>query len=321
MSFFFLVKFLMNDQIPHLPVLLNEVLASLAPLSIQNFLDGTLGAGGHAKAVLEAHPELLHYVGIDQDPTALKIAANTLKPWQEKLILNHGNFAEFNRLLTNSKMKFDGILVDLGVSSMQLDEAERGFSFSRNGPLDMRMNPESDLTAEIIVNTWSEQNLGKIFRDYGEEKNWRRAARAIVESRINNPIRTTAQLAAILKPIFPWNPKKKINPLTLIFQALRICVNDELGKIIQFLPKAIEALAPNGRLAVISFHSLEDKIVKGAFQDAARDKESTSGIGGVFLDKIPTVRPVTKKALVANDQEIQFNPRSRSARLRVVEKI
>ena len=208
---------------PHISVLVSQVLEAFHTSRIKYFIDGTTGAGGHAEALLRAHPEIECYVGIDQDPQALALAKERLQPWRDKLVLRHGNFVEFDRFLKELGIPHaDGFLVDLGVSSMQIDTPQRGFSFSKEGPLDMRMDPEASLTAAMIVNTFSEQELGRIFRDYGEEKKWRVAAHTIVSARKEGPILTTTDLARILKPAFAWNPKKGINPLTLIFQALRI---------------------------------------------------------------------------------------------------
>jgi 16S rRNA (cytosine1402-N4)-methyltransferase len=218
-------------------------------------------------------------------------------------------------------IKADAILLDLGVSSMQIDRAEKGFSFSQDGPLDMRMNPESLLTAEEIVNTAEEGVLGRIFRDYGEEKQWRAAARAIVRAREKGPITTTRQLVEVLSPLIYKKKGKNINPMTLIFQALRIAVNRELDVLEQALPICVDILVPGGRLAVITFHSLEDRIVKNFFRFCASDKYNTSGIGGVFMDKAPTVKVVTRKPIVPTDREVEMNPRSRSAKLRAIEKL
>lgn len=306
----------------HESVLLEEVLRSFEGLSLKIFIDGTIGAGGHASAILTQHPEIERFIGFDQDPYALNIAQNKLeKNWGNKITLIHSNFVNFDQHLIRLGIQgFDGMLLDLGVSSMQLDIAERGFSFSKEGPLDMRMDPTAALTAAEIVNTWTERELGLLFRDSGEEKEWRRAARAIVRAREQKPITTTLELANVLYPVLRHS-KKTINPLTLIFQALRICVNQELEKLEHVLPKAINLLNPGGRLAVISFHSLEDRVVKNVFRYAGDDKESTSGISGVFADKEPLVFPITKKPLEAGDEEINRNPRSRSAKLRVVEKL
>ncbi|WP_068468989.1 16S rRNA (cytosine(1402)-N(4))-methyltransferase RsmH [Candidatus Protochlamydia phocaeensis] len=313
----------MNTSVPHRSVLLDEVLQAFEATALTVFVDGTLGAGGHAEALLRRHPEIKCYLGIDQDPQALALAGARLEPWKDKIQLRQGNFSQFDQFLKELGLaNMQGILVDLGVSSMQLDQAERGFSFSREGPLDMRMNPQGPLTAADIVNTWSEQELGRIFREYGEEKKWRAAAHAIVQARKIKPFQTTVDLAVALRPVLPWNPKKGINPLTLIFQALRICVNGELDVLEQLLPKAIEYLSPKGRLAVISFHSLEDRLVKTQMRLAASDKWDTVGLGsGLFRDKEPTVSLITKKPVVPTEEEVAGNPRSRSAKLRVIEKI
>ncbi len=311
---------------PHYSVLLEEILHAFSDKHIRTFVDGTLGAGGHAEAILQAHPEIELYIGIDQDPDALKIAAERLAPWKDKLALCPGNFAQMDSFLQLREVKsVDGILLDLGVSSMQFDRAEKGFSFMRDGPLDMRMDPQAPLTAAEIVNTWSEQDLGRLFREYAEEKKWRQAARTIVSARSHGNIETTLQLVEVLRAVFPeepvWKRKKKIHPMTLIFQGLRICVNSELEVLSRVLPKAIAHLARGGRLAVISFHSLEDRIVKNILRFAADDKYDTSGLGGLFRDKIPEVELVTRKPLCPSEAEMEKNPRSRSAKLRIVEKV
>ena len=310
------------DSFPHHPVLLAEIIQAFDSVSLHVVIDGTLGAGGHAEALLVRHPEIQHYLGIDQDPQALAMAIERLKPWTSKITFKHGNFAQFDDFLKELSLPMpDAILLDLGVSSMQLDQPLRGFSFMRDGPLDMRMNPHLSLTAADIVNTWSEQELGRIFRDYGEEKQWRAAARTIVQARQSRPFVMTSDLKAILTPALARYSKKGIHPLTLVFQALRICVNRELEVLETFLPKALDLLVPKGRLAVISFHSLEDRIVKTQMRLAASDKWETSGLSGLFRDKDPTVMLITKKPIEAGAEEIRSNPRSRSAKLRVIEKL
>ena len=307
---------------PHASVLLAEILQFFDQRPLRVFVDATLGAGGHSDAILNAHPEIETLLGIDQDPVALNIAKERLSKNKGRILLKLSNFRDFSKLLDESGIpEADGILLDLGVSSMQLDMPEKGFSFMREGPLDMRMDPSGDLTAEEIINTWSESQLGRIFREYGEEKQWRSAARAIVTARKHEPIKTTLQLADVLKPALGWKSKKGINPLTLIFQALRISVNDELGAIEKALPEAISRLRKGGRLAVISFHSLEDRIAKNILRFAASDKYDTSGIAGLFLDKEPVVKMITKKPIIAGEDEVKKNARSRSAKLRVVEKL
>ncbi len=304
-------------NIPHISVLLDEVCGIFSGVRLKTFIDGTLGAGGHTEALLRAHPEMEKSVGFDQDPEALRIAKERLAPWSQKTIFIPDNFVHLEKAGLKGA---DGILLDLGVSSMQFDQAEKGFSFMHEGPLDMRMNPHNPLTAEEIINYWPEERLGRIFRDYGEEKFWRRAARAVVDARSRKPIKTTRELASLLDYALPQK-KKGIHPVTQIFQALRICVNGELDVLEAIIPKAIQLLNPKGRLAIISFHSLEDRIVKNAFRHAASDKWSTSGIGGLFLDKTPEVELITRKPIVPSDMEIGRNPRSRSAKMRVVEKL
>lgn len=307
---------------PHLSVLINEVEEYFNNTQIKIFFDGTLGAGGHAERILSTHPEIQFYIGVDQDPDALAIARDRLQPWQSKVVFIHGNFSDLDMILDQLGIdNIDGALVDLGVSSMQLDRPERGFSFSSDGPLDMRMNPTLNLTAAEIVNTWSEEDLARVFRDYGEEKRWRAAAHAVVEARKEKQILTTHDLVAVLRLILN-NPKKPwLNPLTLVFQGLRICVNSELDVLTAFIPRAIERMRAQGRLAVISFHSLEDRIVKNAMRFAASDKWETSGLAGLFRDKDPVVNLISKKPICPTEDEVRVNPRSRSAKMRVIEKL
>lgn len=305
---------------PHLSVLLDETLGFFQGRHLQYVVDATLGAGGHSEALLQAHPEIERLIGIDQDPVARQIAQARLSAWDQRVHIIADNFSHLKQDLTEIGLPaVDGIIFDLGVSSMQFDLPEKGFSFMREGPLDMRMDPSQELTAAEVVNTWSEGELGRIFRDYGEEKHWRAAVRAIAAARQKKPLETTLELANLLKQGMPFN-KKGIHPGTLVFQALRICVNRELEVLEAAIPAAIDLLRPGGRLAVISFHSLEDRIVKNLMRFAASDKYDTVGLGGVFLDKEPIVSLVTRKPVVPGDEEIFRNPRSRSAKLRVVEK-
>ncbi|CCB86913.1 ribosomal RNA smaLL subunit methyltransferase H [Parachlamydia acanthamoebae UV-7] len=306
----------------HQSVLMKEVIESFSSCSLRIFIDGTAGAGGHSAALLAAHPEIERLIAIDQDPLALTVAAENLAPWSEKVTFVSGNFENLEKFLDQLEIStVDGILLDLGVSSMQLDIAEKGFSFSKEGPLDMRMDPRNPLTAAIVVNTWPQKELERIFRDYGEERHWRAAARAIVQARAEKQILTTQQLVEVLRPVLRFNPAKRIHPCTLVFQALRICVNKELDVVERVIPAAIRRLKKGGRLGIISFHSLEDGIVKNLFRHAASDKWDTRGLAGLFRDKDPEVRLLTRKPLVANDEEVAANPRSRSAKLRVLEKL
>lgn len=307
---------------PHRSVLLNEILNFFEHQSLRFFVDCTLGAGGHAEAILNQHPEIEKFIGFDQDPSALAIAEQRLSPWKSKIVLKQGNFTQLSSFLDELKIpEVNGILLDLGVSSMQLDLPEKGFSFMHDGPLDMRMDPDNPLTAKDIVNTWEENELGKIFREYGEEKQWRLAARTLVNARKKQSIQTTKELLNILYPVLHRKSKKGLNPLTLIFQALRICVNSELEVLEEVLPRAIERLSQGGRLAVISFQSLEDRIVKNLFRYEASDREDSAGLAGLFLSKTRTLKILTKKPVIPEENEININPRSRSAKLRVVEKL
>ncbi len=307
---------------PHTSVLLSEFLSYYEGCSLHSFIDGTIGAGGHALALLQSHPEIQNFIGFDQDPIALSITKERLLPWKEKIRLIKANFSNMKQHLESREIgHINGILLDLGVSSMQLDTPEKGFSFSKNGPLDMRMDPQNPLTANEIVNFWSEQDLGRIFREFGEEKQWRTAARVLVKARQESHLNTTQDLVNILTPALRYHAKKGIHPLTLIFQALRIAVNRELEVLEKVLQEAFSILAPGGRMSVITFHSLEDRIVKNSFRFAASDKWSTSGIGGLFLDKQPEVKLLTRKPIGPSPLEIQKNPRSRSAKLRVIEKL
>lgn len=306
---------------PHIPVLLNEILGFFEDQSIRYFVDGTLGSAGHAEAILKAHPEIERFIGIDQDDLSFELAKKRLEPWLHKISFIKGNFEDLDKYLKELKIdKVNGMLFDLGVSSMQLDIAEKGFSFMREGPLDMRMNQQSLLTAEEIVNNWSEKEIGRVLKEYGEEKQWRKVASVIVAARNEKPIKTTKELADLLRPLFAWK-KKGVNPLTLVFQGLRIAVNRELEVLEKMLPKSLEKLAKGGRLGVITFHSLEDRIAKQFFQYEKDDKMDTVGIGGVFRDKEPTIKVLTRKPVVATEKEVNLNPRSRSAKLRFIEKL
>jgi 16S rRNA (cytosine1402-N4)-methyltransferase len=305
----------------HIPILVQEWIEFLDESRLKVYVDGTLGAGGHAKAVLESHGEIETFIGIDQDPHALELAGKELESWEKKTTLINDNFVNIEEILTSRGIdKIDGILLDLGVSSMQLDQGERGFSFRLEGPLDMRMDPEKNLSAKLVVNTWPESDLGRIFREYGEERQWKRAARAIVEGRKEKPLETTKDLVEVLAPAIKTHKKKDKHPATKIFQALRICVNSELEVLRQTLPKIVQRLRHGAVFGVITFHSLEDRIVKNFFRDEASDKQNTSGLAGLFLEKEPSVSLLSRKPVKPSDEEIEQNPRCRSAKLRAVMK-
>ncbi|MBS0621983.1 MAG: 16S rRNA (cytosine(1402)-N(4))-methyltransferase RsmH [Verrucomicrobia bacterium] len=295
----------------HIPVLLKEVTSFFADQQIERFVDGTLGLGGHAHALLDAHPEMF-LLGIDKDADARKIAGERLAPFGERVEIIGGSFAEL------PWEEVDGVLLDLGVSSLQLDREEKGFSFKPGSPLDMRMDHSQELTAAQLLNTWSQEELAAILRSYGEIERSTRVAEAIVKGR---PFHFAGELAEALQGIARSPRGRKIHPMTLIFQALRIAVNDELKQLKKGLLRAIDRLNSGGRLAVISFHSLEDRIVKEMFKHQAASFESdpTDPLRG-RKDKDPTVNLLTKKPITASIEELKSNPRARSAKLRVVEK-
>jgi 16S rRNA (cytosine1402-N4)-methyltransferase len=296
----------------HIPVLLDEVLDWLAPRAGGIYCDATLGLGGHAHAILDRSGPDGRLVGIDRDPEALAEARASLQPWSDRVTLIHARFSEAKSVLNRlGVVPVDGFLVDLGVSSLQLDRAGRGFSFRADGPLDMRMDPTEGETAAELLRRVDEAELERIVRDYGEERHARRIARAIVEARGGAGIETTAQLAAVVARAVPRREYGK-DPSTRTFQALRIALNDELGEIDSFLTTAADCLRPGGRLCVIAFHSLEDRIVKRRLRAlAGRDGGTTP----------PTLRILTKHVVVPSDAERARNPRSRSARLRAAERL
>ncbi len=301
----------------HQPVLLSEVLEYLQPGPGKLMFDGTLGGGGHTAAMLEQGARV---VSMDKDDQALQYAAERLKPFGERFCALRGDFRRFPEILAETGVQgFDGMLVDIGVSSHQLDDAERGFSFMRDGPLDLRMDRSSGQSAADWLQTVSAEEMERAFRDYGEEPRARRIAQAIVNARKHKPLQRTLQLAELIATVNPKHGPR--NPATLVFQALRIVVNDELGALHDFLAAAPRWLKPNGRLAVISFHSLEDRIVKQTFQHLSKP----------FLDRPewPEPRPnpecvlrlLTKKPVEGSPAEVLANPRARSARLRVAERL
>ncbi|MBE9106993.1 16S rRNA (cytosine(1402)-N(4))-methyltransferase RsmH [Nostoc cf. edaphicum LEGE 07299] len=280
----------------HLPVLPQEVIAGLAVSPGGHYLDTTVGGGGHSRLILEAVADV-RVTAIDQDEDALAAARKELSEFGDRIQFIHRNFADYEFPLNT----FDGILADLGVSSYHLDKAERGFSFRQAANLDMRMDRGRSLTAADVINNWDEAELADIFFKYGEERLSRRIARRIVERR---PLHTTTELAdAIASSVPPKYRYGRIHPATRVFQALRIVVNDELKSLETFLDKAPNALVPGGRIAIISFHSLEDRPVKHGLRNS------------------PLLKVLTKKPIIAQEEEISQNPRSRSAKLRIAEKL
>jgi len=305
----------------HIPVLLEEAIGFLAPERGGLFVDCTLGLGGHASALLEAHPGI-RLIGIDRDPEALELAGNHLVPFGERVRLVPGDFAELTTLLHGLRIEaVDGILADLGVSSLQLDKGSRGFSLRREGPLDMRMGP-GELTAAEVVNDYGEAQLEKIFRDYGEERQARRIARAVTARRRQKPIETTTELRDIVVGTLRRGGGKlrgRIDPATRVFQAIRIEVNRELVGLDIFLDQAVRMLNRDGRLVVISYHSLEDRIVKNRLRDLARGE--IDQITGRPRSETQVIEVLTKRPVRPGEEEVALNPRARSGRLRAARRI
>jgi 16S rRNA (cytosine1402-N4)-methyltransferase len=299
----------------HLPVLLDEALAFLDPRAGGRYCDATLGLAGHAEAVLERSAPDGRLIGLDRDPDAVAAARLRLQPFGDRVTLVHARFSEAREVLDRlGMMPVDGFLVDLGVSSPQLDRPERGFSFRNDGPLDMRMDPTQGETAAELLRRVDEEELARIIREYGEERHAARVARFIVDARRNDSLDTTGALAALVARAVPGREPGK-NPATRTFQALRIAVNQELEQLEQLLSVVADCLRPGGRLCVIAFHSLEDRIVKQRLRALAG-----RGPGGVKTGT-PVFRLLTKHVVVANREEQVRNPRSRSAHLRAAEKI
>lgn len=290
----------------HTPVLLAEVVAGLAPRAGGRYIDGTVGGGGHAAAILAASAPDGRLLGIDRDPAALVAAAERLSVFAGRITLARGNFRAIRQLAVAAGFdQVQGVLLDLGVSSYQFDTPERGFSFQASAPLDMRLDPDAPLTAKELVNSLPERELADVIFRYGEERASRRIARAIVEARRRAPITMTDELATIVSRAL-GGARGKIHPATRTFQALRIVVNDELASLTEALPQIVELLSAGGRIAVIAFHSLEDRIVKQFLRTEA-------AAGRLAL--------ITRKPVVAGPEEQHANPRSRSAKLRVAERL
>jgi 16S rRNA (cytosine1402-N4)-methyltransferase len=310
-------------EISHIPVLLNEVLEYLDPRSGGIYIDGTLGLGGHTMEMLKrSHPDG-RVIGIDRDTEALNIARERLREFEGRIEFIHGNFSDMGRIAGEIGLKgVDGILLDLGISSLQIDTGMRGFSFLKDAPLDMRMDRAGRVTAADIVNSYSMEELSRLIWEFGEERYSRIIAREIVRDREIKRIETTRNLAQIIERAIPrkdW--PKEIHPATRTFQALRIAVNDELRSLENGLKEGIELLRAGGRFCVISFHSLEDRIVKNTFRYWEASCVCPPSVPVCTCGKVKVARVVTKKAVRPSDEEIKANPRARSARLRVAEKL
>jgi len=304
-------------SLPHQPVLYQEIIHALRPKSTGHYVDGTLGAGGHAAGLLAASEPGGLLLGLDVDPQALDLARQNLAPFGERACLIKAPYTSLpDQLARLGWDSVDGILLDLGASSMQFDTPERGFSFLADGPLDMRFDPSNPLTAAEIVNTWPEDELADVLFDYGEERASRRIARAIVQAR---PVNGTRKLAAVIeKALGRHGPH---HPATQTFQALRIAVNGELESLEKTLPAAVEALAPGGRLAVISFHSLEDRRVKEFFRQESRDCICPPPQPACTCGHKASLKEITRRPITPTEEEINRNSRARSAKLRVAEKL
>ena len=305
------------SRTPHQPVLYHEIIHALQPKNKGYYVDGTVGAGGHTRGILEACAPDGRLLGMDVDPQALALARENLAPYGERARLIQASYSSLADTLREIGWdEVDGILLDLGLSSMQLDTPERGFSFQHDAPLDMRFDPASPTSAANLVNTLPQSELADLIYRYGEERASRRIAQAIVMAR---PLQTTRQLAAVIEAVLPR--KGHIHPATKTFQALRIAVNDELDRVENMLPQAIAALKPGGRLAIISFHSLEDRIVKEYFRRESRDCICPPKQPICTCGHKAALKEISRKPIIPGEVEISANPRARSAKLRIAEKL
>jgi 16S rRNA (cytosine1402-N4)-methyltransferase len=304
----------------HKPVLLKEVLKYLDPQANQNFVDCTVGAGGHTAAILERTAPKGRVLGVDWDKEAIGRALDTAGHFGTRLILVNDSYVNVKSIIAEKKFgPISGIVIDLGFSMDQIQTSGRGFSFQRDEPLDMRYSLENTMTAAKILNQYSEEQLTRIFRDYGEERSARKIAAKIVGERKKQPILRTFQLVQLVLSV--KKPVKRIHPATQIFQALRIAVNDELHNVLSVLKDLVDAMEVGGRLAVISFHSLEDRIVKQYFQQEAKDCLCQPEVPTCVCGHLAKIKILTKKPVTPSEREIEDNFHSRSAKLRVVEKI
>ena len=306
----------------HRSVLLWECIDALNIKADGIYLDGTLGGAGHSSKIAE-RLQTGRLIGVDRDTVALNAAGERLAPYMDRVSLVHSNFAEIDAILDGLGLeKIDGMLFDLGVSSPQLDDSSRGFSYMADAPLDMRMNREDRLSAYDVVNFWPREELRRILFDYGEERYAPLIAAAIERRRAEKPIETTLELVDVIRSAMPAKAlREKQHPAKRSFQAIRIAVNDELGSVERMMKAAIERLNPGGRLAVITFHSLEDRIVKSAMQQAAKGCTCPAEFPVCVCGNKPKVKILTKKPIVSAEEELNENPRARSAKLRVAEKL
>ena len=306
----------------HVSVLLQECLDGLNIKPDGIYVDGTLGGAGHSSRIA-AQLTTGRLIGIDRDPVALKAAGERLQPFADRVTLVHSNFSEVRQVLDDLGIEaVDGILLDLGVSSPQLDEAVRGFSYMLDAPLDMRMDGGAALSAHEVVNTWSQDELKRILYDYGEERYAPQIAGAICRRRAEKTIETTLELADIIRAAMPAAAlREKQHPAKRSFQAIRIAVNDELGAVETVMKTAVSCLNPGGRLAIITFHSLEDRIVKNGMVAASKGCTCPPNFPVCVCGNKPKVKLITRKPIISGDEELERNPRARSAKLRVCEKL
>ncbi|MYC06550.1 MAG: 16S rRNA (cytosine(1402)-N(4))-methyltransferase RsmH [Chloroflexi bacterium] len=302
----------------HTPVMVDEVLAALQVKADGKYIDCTAGEGGHSLAILQAATPAPRVLSIDIDGEALETAAERIRGYGDNSTIRQANYSEVAQVAAETGfMNADGLLLDLGLSSLQLDKGERGFSFRHEAPLDMRFDKSQGITADTIVNRYDEQELADIIYRYGEERRSRRIARTIVRSR---PVRTTTQLADIVLSAV-GRQRGRINPATRTFQAIRIAVNDELGNVQRGLDAAVDTLDVAGRLVVITYHSIEDRIVKNAIRHMASNCICPPSVPQCACDKEPTVRIINRRVIRPSNEEVRANPRSRSARIRIAERL
>ncbi|MBQ7344679.1 MAG: 16S rRNA (cytosine(1402)-N(4))-methyltransferase RsmH [Oscillospiraceae bacterium] len=306
----------------HVSVLLDECIQALDIKPDGIYVDGTLGGAGHSSEIAK-RLTTGRLIGIDRDPVALEAASKRLAPYADRVTLVHSNFCQIASVLEELQIDgVDGILLDLGVSSPQLDDAERGFSYMADAPLDMRMNSEDTLDAYAVVNGWSQEELKRILYDYGEERYAPQIASAIVRRRAEKPIETTLELVDVIRSAMPAAAlREKQHPAKRSFQAIRIAVNDELGSVEKVMKDAVGCLDEGGRLAVITFHSLEDRIVKNGMAAAAKGCTCPPNFPVCVCGKKPKVKLIARKPIVSGQEELERNPRARSAKLRVCEKL
>ena len=310
------------SEFHHVSVLLDECIEGLNIRPDGIYVDGTLGGAGHSSQIVK-RLTTGRLIGIDRDPVALKAASERLAPYMDRVTLVHSNFCEIASVLKDLNIDgVDGILLDLGVSSPQLDDGARGFSYMTDAPLDMRMNHEDALSAYEVVNTWPQEELKRILYDYGEERYAPQIAAAICRRREERPIQTTLELVDVIRGAMPAAAlREKQHPAKRSFQAIRIAVNDELGSVEKVMRDAVPCLNRGGRLAIITFHSLEDRIVKTGMMAAAKGCTCPPNFPVCVCGKKPQVKLVNKKPIVSGEEELERNPRARSAKLRVCEKL